>query len=285
MLGVLLDEADACEAAGQFLVQRVCDLGHAALVHQRKDRRLDRRQPRVQLHDLGAGATLVNRVRLAQHREHAAIKPGRRLDHVRQVPLALGLPVLGQFAPSSVEVFELLPRVLLVLGQIEVAAVGDALEFAKAGRREGKTVLDVAGRGRVMAQLVRVVLAQRQVVARESEFLPPVHALIAPELVPIARVVLVTEELDLHLLKLAAAIREVARRHLVAKRLARLPDAERHLDPRRVHDVLEVDEDPLRGFRAEVGCIVFGTESADDSLEHEIEVARRSQIPTISSER
>ena len=61
------------------------------------------------------------------------------------------------------------------------------------------------------------------------------------------------EELDLHLLELARAEGVVARVDLVAKRLADLGDAERQLEPRAVEDVLEVDEDALGGFGAEVG--------------------------------
>jgi hypothetical protein len=66
------------------------------------------------------------------------------------------------------------------------------------------------------------------------------------------------EELDFHLLELARAEREVARRDLVAETLADLRDAERHADARAVDDVLEVDEDALRRFRPEEGGIFLG---------------------------
>ena len=65
------------------------------------------------------------------------------------------------------------------------------------------------------------------------------------------------EELDLHLLELAAAEGVVPRVDLVAKRLADLGDAERQLEPRAVEDVAEVDEDALGGFGAEVGLVLL----------------------------
>ena len=61
------------------------------------------------------------------------------------------------------------------------------------------------------------------------------------------------EVLHLHLLELERAEDEVAGRDLVAERLADLRDAERRLAPGDLGDVLEVDEDALRGLGAEVG--------------------------------
>ena len=61
------------------------------------------------------------------------------------------------------------------------------------------------------------------------------------------------EELHLHLLELAGAEDEVARRDLVAERLADLPDAERRLAARRGQHVRVVDEDALRGLGPQVG--------------------------------
>ena len=52
------------------------------------------------------------------------------------------------------------------------------------------------------------------------------------------------------LLELSGPKDEVAGRDLVAKRLADLRDPERRLLARELQDVLEVDEDPLRGLGA-----------------------------------
>ena len=67
------------------------------------------------------------------------------------------------------------------------------------------------------------------------------------------------EELDLHLLELARAEGEVARRDLVAEALAHLGDAERHVDAAAVDDVLEVDEDALRRLGTQEGRPFFAS--------------------------
>src|SRR5262245_53662497 len=162
---------------------------------------------------------------------------------------------------------------LLMLLEVETAAVGDALQFAEAGGGEGEAVLDVAGALRVMRELVLGVLAQDEVVAREAEGLPPVDAEVAPEGVPRLRLRWMAEELELGLVELARAEGEVSRRDLVAEGGACVADAEGHLDARRVHDVLELDEDALSGFGAEVGLVVLGRGGADVGLEHQVELA------------
>ena len=86
------------------------------------------------------------------------------------------------------------------------------------------------------------------------------------------------EELHLHLLELADAEEEVAGRDLVAEALADLRDAERRLDAQRRRDVLEVDEDPLRRLRAQVGDAGVVAHGADMRLEHQVEVARLGQV-------
>ena len=93
-----------------------------------------------------------------------------------------------------------------VLFEVEVGSVGDAFEFAVAGGGEGELVFDVGGAGAffgVVGEFVLVVFAEDEVVAGESEVLPPLHAPVAPELVPPFGVVWMAEELDFHLFKLA----------------------------------------------------------------------------------
>jgi hypothetical protein len=86
------------------------------------------------------------------------------------------------------------------------------------------------------------------------------------------------EELHLHLLELAGAKDEVAGRDLVAKRLADLGDPEGWLAARELQHVLEVDEDPLRGLRPQVGDRGVVPDRADVGLEHEVELAGVGQI-------
>ncbi len=77
---------------------------------------------------------LVGVVGVDQEGKGGAVGAGGRLDHMWQVP----------FAGLLVEVLELLTGVLLMLGQVEVAAIGDAFELRPADREQ---VLDVAGSG------------------------------------------------------------------------------------------------------------------------------------------
>ncbi len=65
---------------------------------------------------------------------------------------------------------------------------------------------------------------------------------------------------------------------LVAKRLADLGDPERRLLARELQDVLEVDEDPLSGLRAQVGDRARVLHRADGGLEHQVELARLGEL-------
>ena len=102
------------------------------VLEQRKNARLDRRQARRESqHDarfLLAALLVFHRllgVSLAKHSQHGPVDARARLDDVRDV---LGLGLL-------VEIFERLAAVLLVLLEIIVAPVGDALEFLDAKRK------------------------------------------------------------------------------------------------------------------------------------------------------
>ena len=118
------------------------------------------------------------------------------------------------------------------------------------------------------------MLAQPQPLAGQAEIGVPLHPPIAPVLVPLPRRRRMAEELDLHLLELARAEREIPRRDLVAKALAHLRDAERHAHPRAVAHVLEIDEDALGRFRPQERRVFFAAHRADDRLEHQVEFAR-----------
>src|SRR5262249_44653301 len=169
--------------------------------------------------------------------------------------------------PLLVEIVEPDARDLGVLLQIVVAAISDALELGEALlTRERERVLDVAAAARVlgvMGQLVLLVVAQAEVPAGEPEVAPPAVARVAPELVPLRRLVGVDEELELHLLELARAEDVVAGRDLVAERAAHLADAERDLHARRVEHVLEVVEHALRGLGPEIGLRLLVPDGAD----------------------
>ena len=135
--------------------------------------------------------------------------------------------------------------------EVEVAAVGDALELGPADREQ---VLDVGGPARVVRQLVGVVRAQAQVVAVGCRAARTSRSRSAHQYsYHCSRLVGRDEELHLHLLELARAEDEVAGRDLVAERLADLRDPERRLLARELQRVLEVEEDALRGLGTQVG--------------------------------
>ena len=254
------------QAAAQLLVDLARQLGHALLVQERHHRHLHGREPRVQAQQRALAALdLLLVVGVHHERQRRAVGAGRGLDHVGHVALAGG----------GVHVVELLAGSVLVLGQVEVAAVGDALELRPAHREE---VLDVRGRARVVRQLVGAVLAQPQLVLADAELLVPAHALVHPVHVPLRGVGGRGEELDLHLLELARAEDEVAGRDLVAERLADLGDPEGRLLAGELQDVLEVHEDALGGLRAQVDHRALVLDRAHVGLEHEVEVARLGQV-------
>ena len=109
----------------------------------------------------------------------------------------------------------------------------------------------------------------------------PVVAPVAPVLVPRERLSRMTEELHLHLLKLARTEGEVARSDLVAEALPNLSDAERNLHSARIADVLEVDEHPLRGLGTQEGHVLFAAHGTGVGLEHQIEVARFGELALV----
>ena len=214
-------------------------------------------------HDAGVVLGLVHDllvIRLAQEGQRHAVCAERRLDDVGDVVLVLLL----------IEVVHVLTGELLVLAQVVVRAVGDAPELAPAEREQ---ILKV-GRGLgVEAQLLLLMVAQAEVLVLHTQTLEPLVAEAAPVVEPLEIGVRLAEELQLHLLKLADAEDEVARRDLVAEALADLADAERDLAARRALDVLEVDENALCGLGAQIhlGGRVLG--HALVGLEHEVEFA------------
>src|SRR5437016_11270263 len=80
------------------------------------------------------------------------------------------------------------------------------------------------------------------------------------------------EELQFHLFELAGAEGEVSRVDFVAKCLADLANAERNLLTRNLENGFELSEDGLRGFRAEIGDVLFAFNRADVGFEHQVEL-------------
>src|SRR5260370_28251280 len=90
-------------------------------------------------------------------------------------------------------------------------------------------ILDIGAALWLLRQPVVVVLAQTEIFRAYAVARAPGEALVDPALVPLFIGPRHDEKLDLHLLELARAASEIARRHLVAKRLADLSHAEAQL--------------------------------------------------------
>ena len=163
-----------------------------------------------------------------------------------------------------------------MLREIEVAAVVHAFDLLEA-QRSTEVELHVERGARVVRQLLLRVLVEPQPVFGEAEAAVPVHPLLLPVLEPLHVGARLDEELHLHLLELARAENEVARRDLVAERLSDLRDAERHFLPRRLLHVQEVDVDPLRRLGAQVHDRRRFLDGTHERLEHEIELARLAE--------
>ncbi len=261
--------------APQLRVHLARELGLTVLADERQHRGLDGGEARVQpQHDprLALARTLALDeflvVGVDQEGERGAVRARGGLDHVRRVALAAGL----------VEVLELLARELGVLGEIEIAAVGDPLELRPADREE---VFDVARARGVMRELIGIVRAQAQVIGADPELRVPALALREPVLEPLLGLGGRDEELHLHLLELARAEDEVPGGDLVAEGLPDLRDPEGRFLARELEHVLEVDEDALRGLRAQVGGRPGLLHRSDRGLEHQVEVARLGQVALI----
>ena len=171
-----------------------------------------------------------------------------------------------------------------MLRQVIIRAVGNAPELAPAEREQE---LEVRRRLGIEAQLLRVMVAQAKVLLLHAEGEQPLLAEAAPVGEPLEVRTRLTEELQLHLLEFTHAENEVARRDLVAERLADLADAERQLAARGALHVDEVHKDALRRLRAEIHGVLRVLRDALERLEHQVELtdirevvlaARRQQM-------
>ena len=134
-----------------------------------------------------------------------------------------------------------------------------------------------------MRQLVLLMLAQTEIFLAYAVARIPGEALVDPALVPFFIGPRHDEKLDLHLLELARAERKITRRDLVAKRLADLRDAERQLQAHGLQHIVEVDENSLRGLRAQISHRRLVFHRPHESLEHQIELPRLGELALAAS--
>ena len=242
---------------------------------------------------------------LVQRHAHLGeiLEPGRVVA-ILQFGLLLGRQLAEGRAQLLVEHAHGLAGAALVLREVEVAAGGDAFQLL---RSEGELEENVHAGAGIVRQLLGLLPILLQRGARQADALVELDALLDPILVPelpapvrlrlagmalaggrgdraadgLDRLVRLDEEFQFHLLELARTEGVVARRHLVAERLAHLRDAEGHLLPRRLVDILELREDGLRGLGTKIGHVRLRGRGADVGLEHQVEGDRRSQQGTV----
>src|SRR6266851_2747572 len=122
-----------------------------------------------------------------------------------------------------------------------------------------------------MVVIAHAIFAQAQVL-----HVPP-QPFLAPVVEPLVVLGRLHEILHLHQLEFAHSEDEVARRDLVPESLPLLGDSKGNPHPRRVDDVLEVDEHALRGLRPEVDLRRGVLDRANMGFEHQVEHARLIQ--------
>ncbi len=202
------------ELPSQLVVERVRQLRHPVLLHQRKHSGSDRGDPRVQSqHHPRLPLHLLLAVGVDQQRQCYPVGPSRSLDDIGEIALVLCL----------VEVLELLAGVLLVSAEIEISSVVYAFDFLPA---EGKTILDIESCPGVVGQLAARMLMPLELGRVKSKRAVPSHAPFPPPLKPLGISPGLHEELHFHLLELTGSEDEIPRRDLVPECLSDLRNAE-----------------------------------------------------------
>ena len=202
-----------------------------------------------------------------QRRQRHSVGTHRRFDNVRYIALIVDL----------IEVFQLFVGELLMLCEIEVAAVVHSFDFLEA---ECATEIecDIERRARVVRQLACGVLVKAQPLGRQPKRQVPVQAQLLPLFKPRHVRSRLDKELHLHLLELTRAKNEVAGSNLVAKCLADLRDAKGHFLTHRLLHVEKVHENTLRRFRSQIHHRRALFKRAHERLEHQVEVPRLGEL-------
>src|SRR5438046_2017431 len=122
------------------------------------------------------------------------------------------------------------------------------------------------------------MLAQDQVLPLEPDGPPPLHAEVAPELVPLLGLGGMAEKLEFRLIKLARAVGEISRRDLVAEARPGVPDAERNLDSRCIDHILELDKHALSCLRAQVDLTCIVADGPAIRFVHQVELSSLREV-------
>ena len=202
---------------------------------------------------------------IAQEGQHSTLHAQRRLDAVRYV----------LFVGHRIQIFHGLAGMFLMPGQVVVRTVCHAPQFAPA---EGEEELKVRGSLGIEGQLLRLVIPQAEAVFLDAQVHQPVTAEGTPVIEPLQVLAGLAEEFQLHLLKFTHPENEVAGSDLVAEALADLGNAGRQLLPGGTHYILEIHENALRRFRAEVNLVGGVFRYAGIGLEHQVELTDAGEV-------
>ena len=205
-------------------------------------------------------------VRFTQEGKSHTVCAQRGLDDIGDIVLVC----------LRVKVFQAFAAGLLMAAKVVVGAVCNAPQFAPIGEREG--IFNVCGGVGIKRQLCGLVVAQAQVLFLNAKAEQPVFAIVFPIGKPLKVCSGLAEELALHLLKLARAEREVARRDFVAERLAHLANAKGKLAARGALHIGKVYKNALRGFGAQITGAGRIFRYANGCFEHQIEFADGGKI-------
>ena len=259
-------------AALEFFVERLgAGDEHLFVFEEREDGDFDRRDARAEA-EYGAclGVTLfvgdgLFGVAGAEDGEEDAIDADGWLDDVRDEFLFRGF----------VEDFLRFAGGVGVLREIVAAAGGDAPELLHAKRIFEHDVHRAAGVKREFLLRMRVA---REVRVGQADALQPRFAPSDPLFVDLGPIgVFVDEIFHLHLFKFARAENEVARRDLVAERLADLRNTERQFHATGIDDVFEINKHALRRLRPQISDGRTIGHGADVRLEHHVKRARSGE--------
>ena len=220
-------------------------------------------------------------IRFTQHRQRTTPNARRRLNHIRhQMALARGIKV-GQAGRAIL--VELDPRreakvrlVFTMRTQVVVSTIGDALNLLCANG--GVIVHQIVSAFGVVSQFFGRHIVDTDALATNANASPPSEPRLKPALVPRLIGTGHDEKLDFHLLKFAYTEEEIARVNLVAKRLTNLRDAEGQLAAGRRQHIVEISENALGRFGAQIGERTTIAHRPDLGFEHHVKGAGLGQI-------
>ena len=117
------------------------------------------------------------------------------------------------------------------------------------------------------------MIPQTQILVLHVQVFQPLVAVVPPILEPLQIGIRLAEEFQLHLLELPDTENKVARRNLIAERLAHLAHAEGELAAGGALDVGEVHKNTLSGLGAEINLVGGILRNALMRLEHQVKFA------------